>query len=69
MEIGIRIKKLRDAKGYSQQFMAINLGITQSAYCKIEKNGNKMKIEQLVKIAAILEVDVSELIKQVDILG
>lgn len=41
MEIGIKIKKLREAKKISQMELAHTLGISQSKLCTIESNEDK----------------------------
>lgn len=41
MEIGIKIKKLREAKKMSQMELAYILGISQSKLCTIESNEDK----------------------------
>ena len=38
MEIGIKIRKLREAKKMSQMELAYILGISQSKLCTIESN-------------------------------
>jgi len=60
--IGENIRKFRELRGYSQDYMAQEMNITQSAYGKIEKENVKITIERLVKIAEILEMDMANLI-------
>ena len=48
-------------KGYSQEYMAHLLEITQGAYAKIENNSTKMTVARLFEIAQHLEVDVAQL--------
>ncbi len=52
--IGESIRKFRDEKCYTQDLMANRLGITQSAYYKIESGMVKIKTERLIQIAEIL---------------
>lgn len=56
------IVRIRKAKGYSHEYMAIRLDISQAAYCKLEHNKTKLYIERLYQIADILEVGVAELL-------
>lgn len=63
MSITLKIKRLRKTKGYSQEYMARQLGITQSAYCKMEKNDRMINFQNFDKIASIFEM------KPVDIIG
>jgi XRE family transcriptional regulator, regulator of sulfur utilization len=57
-EIAYRIRKLRESKDYSQQNMADELGISTSAYSKIETGKTDPSIGRLYAIAKILDVDV-----------
>lgn len=57
--IGYRIRKLRESKDYSQQNMAMDLGITAGAYSKIETGKTDPSIGRIKQIAEILEVDIS----------
>jgi len=60
--IHLNIVRIRKAKGYSHEYMAIRLDISQAAYCKLEHNKTKLYVERLYQIADILEVDVAELL-------
>ena len=57
--VGIRIKKLREERGIRQELIANEVGLTQSAYSKIEKDDSRLKVDKLVKIAEVLKVPVS----------
>ncbi len=57
--IGLKIKKLRKEKGIKQEYMAIELGITQSNYCRLEKSDYRLSVVRLQKIAHILNVPIS----------
>ena len=65
MNITIKIKKIREAKGYSQEYMAKKLGIAQSTYCKMEKNARLINFENIVGLAGVLETEIVEIIKEV----
>ena len=54
---GTKIRKQRQIKGYSQDYMASQLGISQNAYSKIESDQTNVKANTLERIAEILEVD------------
>jgi transcriptional regulator with XRE-family HTH domain len=60
--IGNNIRRFREMRGYSQDYMANMLGLTQSAYGKIEKQAVKLTIDRLQQIAEILEIDLANLI-------
>ena len=61
-EVINRIKEIRKEKGISHEAMAFDLGISQVAYSKIEKNETKLTLERLYKIADILESKISDIL-------
>lgn len=61
-QIASRIKELRFKKGYSQEYMANILGISQNIYSRNERNVGKMPLERLFKIATILNTTVAMLL-------
>ena len=65
MSITLKIKKIRRAKGYSQEYMAYRLGVTQSAYSKMEKNDRLINFQNIDKIATILEMKTIDIILSV----
>jgi len=60
--IGITIRKLREKKGFSQEFVAEKLGINQSTYGKLERDMSNMTLAKLYKIADVLEEDITNLL-------
>ena len=56
-EIGENIKKLREFRGYSQEFMAKELKISQKTYSNIKNDSGKISKSQIEHIASILEID------------
>lgn len=61
-EIRERIKKIRLEKGYSQDYMADKLNISQNAYHKLEKGYCRIHLLKLIDISTILEIELMELI-------
>ena len=57
-----KIRDIRKDKGYSHEYMAHLLDISQVAYSKIEKNETKLTIERLFKIAEILEAKIEDIL-------
>lgn len=57
-----KIKKIRVIKGFSQDYMATKLEITQNTYSKIERGETMLSLEKLTSILAALEVDMNILI-------
>ncbi len=61
--IGYRIRKLREAKDLSQENIAFELGLSRSAYNKIETGSTSPNTNRLQEIAKVLEVDITEFFK------
>jgi transcriptional regulator with XRE-family HTH domain len=61
-DITERIKKLRVKAGFSHEFMAGELKLSQVSYTKIENNSTKLTVDRLYQIAQILKVEVAELL-------
>lgn len=60
--ISNRIRLFRTALGYSQEYVAKKLHITQQAYSIIENTPEKATLERLKKLAELLKVDLFTLI-------
>ena len=60
--IAANVRKTREQLNYTQEYLAAKLKISQNAYSKIELGYTKITVERLFQIAAILEVDVHDLI-------
>ena len=61
--VGEKIRQLRELKGYSQEYMASKLAISQRSYSKLERNETKMDWSKISEIAAVFEMDPMDLIK------
>jgi len=61
MKVGVKIRKIRELKGYSQEYMAGVLNISQAAYSNMEKNEN-IGMEKIAAIAAIFNMDPLQLL-------
>lgn len=64
VQIGNQIRKYRLKKGLSQKAMAELTGIPYSTYSNYENNNREPNLEQLKKIAAVLEVPVEMLLSE-----
>jgi transcriptional regulator with XRE-family HTH domain len=64
--VAVNIRKIREYRNYTQEYLAMKLNISQNAYSKIELGYTKITLERLYQIAQILEVDLIELIKAED---
>ena len=58
MTIASKIKVQREAKRYSQEFMAARLNITQPSYSRLESGFTKPDLEKLKVIAQVLEINI-----------
>ena len=63
MNVIENIRTIRKHKGISHEAMAINLGISQTAYTKIEREETKLTVDRLQKIAEILDVKLGDLLE------
>ncbi|HEX7414614.1 MAG TPA: helix-turn-helix transcriptional regulator [Bacteroidia bacterium] len=62
MNIGKKIKQIRELKCYTQEFCAEKLGLTQSGYSKIELGTVDLPFSKLEEIASILDVSLENII-------
>lgn len=60
--VASNIRKVREFRNYTQDYLAAKLNISQNAYSKIELGYSKVTIDRLFHIAVILEVEVMQLI-------
>ncbi len=56
------IRKYREIKGYSQEYMATELDISQSSYAKLENDSTKITVDRLFHISKLLQTEVSKLL-------
>ena len=62
LTISDNIRLMREYMGFSQEYIADKLGITQQAYSQIEKNPEKTTLKRLKDIADILQVNLVTLL-------
>ncbi len=63
MKQGDKILLLPNKKGFSQDYMADKLGITQPAYGNIENNkAKKLSVDRLKELASIPQVNVEDIV-------
>lgn len=62
MELAKRIRLIREIRGYSQDYVASQMDISQSAYSKIERKAGSSSYYTLEKIANVLGVSVPFLV-------
>lgn len=67
VEISIRLKELRKAKGYSNyEHISFELGMSRSAYWRLE-SGENFSIKTLIKICKLLEITLEDFFEGVSV--
>ncbi len=61
-KVGNKIKKLRELKNYTQEFMATSLNLSPNGYGKIERDEVDVTLTRLDEIAKVLEVDALQIL-------
>lgn len=62
MQVGLRIKMIRESNNISQEKLARKIKIlNQSQICKIENGQRALKAIELAKIADVLNVPITEI--------
>jgi transcriptional regulator with XRE-family HTH domain len=56
-----KLRKLRDSRKLTQQEVSDRLGISQPAYCEWEKQDSDIKLENIIKLSEIFDVELNEL--------
>jgi transcriptional regulator with XRE-family HTH domain len=62
MNIGEKIRKVRELKGLKQEAVASKLGMSVTAYGNLERGESSLSFERLEEIASALEVNVTDII-------
>ncbi len=60
---GMRLKRLREKRGWTQQVLAEKVGVSRVTVAKIEIGNRKPSLELLYRLAKVLKVKVGELLK------
>lgn len=66
MNVGNKIKLIRESRNLTQEYVADAVGMSQANYSKIESNQSKLSFNKLEQIAEVLEVDVIKLLQVED---
>jgi transcriptional regulator with XRE-family HTH domain len=59
-----RIRNIRLDKNLKQEYVALKLGCSQNSYSKLEIGKTELTVTKLFHIAAILSVNVADLMKK-----
>lgn len=59
----LRLRKLRETAGWSQQEVAEKLYISQAAYSRLEKGETELTMTRLLRLSEIYRIDLVELLR------
>lgn len=62
ISIADNIRLIRESLGFSQEYVADKLNLTQQAYSNIEKNPEKATLKRLKELSLVLQVNLVTLI-------
>lgn len=62
LNVGNKIKKLRELRNFTQDYMADALQMSQAGYGKIERDETDISLSRLQQIAEVLKVGLNDLI-------
>lgn len=62
MEVNDKIRRMRELNSWSQEEMAERLGMSTNGYAKLERGETSLNIPKLEKIAAIFNINLSDLL-------
>ena len=68
ISVSENIKLIREANGYSQEFIAKKMKVTQQAYSNMEKNPESMTLARLKDLCQILDVNLVTLLGEENVL-
>lgn len=60
--VASNIRRVREYRNYTQDYVARKIGISQNAYSKLELGFHKLSLERLFQIADILGVESASLL-------
>lgn len=60
-KISQKLRNLRDTKGYTQEYIAENMGVSPSTVSRIETDCSSAKVEQIQAYCDILDITLGEL--------
>jgi transcriptional regulator with XRE-family HTH domain len=62
MELGKSIRKIREYKNLTQEYVASEIGVSRKWYSQLENDGQEIKQERLEKIAKVLDVSIEDIV-------
>lgn len=61
LQLGQKIKKIRELRSYTQEHMAEQLGMSQTGYGNIERDETDISLKRMKQICEILDIKLQEL--------
>lgn len=65
-EFGLRLKKLRLEKGFSQEKFALKIGLDRTYYSSVEQGKRNISLRNIDKISKGFDISISDLFKGVE---
>lgn len=62
IQVGTKLRDLRTARGWTQQQLAVYAGVAGNTVVRAETGNSIPRVEQLMKLAFVLDVPVAELL-------
>ncbi|MEZ4922382.1 MAG: helix-turn-helix transcriptional regulator [Crocinitomicaceae bacterium] len=62
-DLGRVFRQLRELKGYSQEYVSIQMKISQKAYSKLERNETKMDWDKICSFSQIIGISPKRLLE------
>ncbi|WP_257667788.1 helix-turn-helix domain-containing protein [Parapedobacter tibetensis] len=60
------IRRVREFRSYTQDYVASKIGISQNAYSKLELGFHKLSLDRLFQIAEVLDIECVTLLQHDD---
>lgn len=61
-KMGQKVRMVRELKGFSQEYMAHALGMSQRGYSKLERDETRLDWERITQIAKLFEMEPLDLV-------
>lgn len=62
-----KLRRLRQFFGYSQEYIAFTIGMTQPAYCKWESGQTQPSLTKLEELANLYQLSIGDLLTETDL--
>jgi transcriptional regulator with XRE-family HTH domain len=56
------IRQYRMLRGYSQEYVAFHLDISQKAYSKLERGETRLTVDRLLKLCEIMGIEMASVV-------